>query len=473
MMATQESSLSLTESLAQYWANAGYDDLPSPAIRAAKRALLDTVAAGVGAAESDVVNSAVAGVRAMHGVANDGVSRGSPVWGRGEYLQPAQAALVNGTACHVLELDDYGGCGHSGAVVVPAVLSLLDLRRASGRPATGRDILVAIVAGYDVAARVMSGVGGYREHTRQGWHSTGTCGSFAAAAAAARLLELNEASFVSALGIAGSFTGGIWAFLADGSMTKRLHCGKAAEAGVAGALLAQHGMTGPREVLEASWGGFYATYGGSVAEPDATLDGLGESFEILKSGMKPYPCCRDMHHAIDGLLSIMSEEGADFRQIASIRVHGNEQTVRQFGKWNPQTALDAQFSFPYALAVAAVSGGASQGQFFPLRPADPGIAHVMARVDIIPDQELAPGRYPSIEVVFVDGRNQRMDVIHAKGAPLNPLTDQELEDKARDLIVPILGHDRCSEILMTAGDMEHLDDAERFVALLGKRGALG
>src|SRR3954467_11331545 len=256
---------SLTESLADYWSAARYEDLPPETVRLAKRFLIDTLAAGIAGASSEVAGIAE---RAIRG-ALEGSSGTSVLWGQRGTLPPREAALVNGTASHALELDDFGGCGHSGAVVTPAVLAL------AGRGGiSGKDVLTAIVAGYDVAARVTEGAGGYRFHNDLGWHSSGTCGTFGAAAGAAKVLKLDRERFADALGIAGSFTGGIWAFLADGAMTKRFHPGKAAETGLSAALLAQAGMTGPRQVLEAKWGGFFSTYVREIATPEATLQGL-------------------------------------------------------------------------------------------------------------------------------------------------------------------------------------------------------
>jgi len=249
---------SLSEQLAAFWAQARYEDLPPEVVRAAKRLLLDTLAAGVAGGRTSVVDSVLRGAQAASG-AGDIV-----LWGRAETLAPAAAALVNGTAAHALELDDFGGCGHSGAVVIPAVCALAQQQRSSGR-----DTILAIAAGYDVAGRVLEGSGGYRPHNERGWHSTGTCGSFGAAAGAARLLGSDRREFAHALGIAGTFTGGTWAFLADGALVKRFHPGKAAETGVAAALLARAGLTGPARILDANWGGFYPTYAPGVATPGA------------------------------------------------------------------------------------------------------------------------------------------------------------------------------------------------------------
>src|SRR6185369_15391051 len=178
---------------------------------------------------------------------------------------------------------------------------------------TGREALIGLLAGYDLAARVLEGAGGYRPHNDLGWHSTGTCGSFGAAAAAARVMKLDRAQFADALGIAGTYTGGIWAFLADGAMTKRFHPVEASETGLSAALLAQEGMSGPRQVLEAPWGGFFSTYARETATPAATLAGLGTEFRIARSGMKPYACCRGLHTTLDALFEVMRETRADSR----------------------------------------------------------------------------------------------------------------------------------------------------------------
>src|SRR4029077_1260767 len=137
------------------------------------------------------------------------------------------------------------------------------------------EAITALVAGYDLAARTLEGAGGYRPVNDLGWHSTGICGSFGAAAASAKVIGLDKEKFADALGVAGTFTGGIWAFLADGAMTKRFHPGTASETGLAAGLCAQCGTTGPRHVLETPWGGFFSTYSPGIATPAATLQGLG------------------------------------------------------------------------------------------------------------------------------------------------------------------------------------------------------
>lgn len=442
----------LSEQLAGYWSQAGFEDLPAEVVRAAKRFLLDTLAAGVAGGRTPVVASVVRAMRAGGSGAGETV-----LWGRDDALPPAAAALVNGTAAHALELDDFGGCGHSGAVVIPAVCAL-----AQHRDASGRDVILAIAAGYDVAARVLEGSGGYRPHNERGWHSTGTCGSFGAAAAAAKLLRAPRGQFVDALGIAGTFTGGTWAFLADGALVKRFHPGKAAETGVSAALLAQAGLTGPSRILDAPWGGFYSTYAPGVATPERAVEGLGERFHILRSGIKPYACCRTIHSCIDAVLEIVGAGGGSDR-VAAMIVHGNAQTQLQFSRTEVRNLLEAQFSMPYCLAVAAQSGRATLDQFEPLRTGDAQVQRLMALTRIRADRVLGPADYPSLEVVFSDGQRRLLDVPFAKGAPEAPLGDDELQAKAMTLLEPVLGERTARELVAAVGALQ---ECERFSSIM-------
>ena len=463
MTETSKRDPSLTEQLAQYWANARFEEMPVGAVALAKRFLLDGFAAGIAGSNSEVAAIALRAA-AMQA---EGAAGASVLWGRRESLPAALAAMVNGTAMHALELDDFGGCGHSGAVVLPVVSAL-----ASRGGINGKDAVMAILAGYDHAARVLEGAGGYRPHNERGWHSTGTCGSFGAAAAAARLLRLDAERFADALGIAGTFTGGIWAFLDDGAMTKRFHPGRAAENGLSAALLASAGMTGPRRVLEAEWGGFYSTYAPGQATPEATLAGLGREFRIATSGMKPYACCRGLHASLDALFDLMREARVDASGIAEMVVHGNAQTCRQFDRLTIGNMLDAQFSMQYALAVAADSGRAALDQFSPLRHEEPRIERLMHVVRVVGDRTLKIGEYPPLELRLADGRRLERQTPFAKGAPENPLSDAELAQKVESLLTPVLGVARCRQLVASVNQLEDLADLRDLTRLLVPEGAV-
>ena len=460
-VAGKAAGATLTESLANYWAPVRYEDLPCSTVALAKRFLIDNLAAAIAGSGSEVTLIALQAALA----AAEGGTGSSVVFGHRTTLPAPLAAMVNGTAAHALELDDFGGCGHSGAVVVPVVLALA----ARGR-ITGKAALTALLAGYDLAARVLEGAGGYCPHNEKGWHSTGTCGSFGAAAAAAKLFGLEADRFANALGIAGTFTGGIWAFLEDGAMTKRFHPGKAAENGLTSALLAQAGMTGPRRILEAEWGGFFSTYASGTATPEATLAGLGEEFRIATSGMKPYACCRGLHACLDALFEMMQEAGVGASAIAGMVVHGNAQTCRQFDRLTIGNMLDAQFSMQYALAVGALSGRATLDQFSPLRSDEPEVRRLMRLVQIVNDRVLKIGEYPPLELRLSDGRSFVRQIPFAKGAPENPLSDTELERKAISLITPVLGSSRARQLMALITRLDEVEDLRDLSGLLVPEG---
>ena len=447
--ATAESGPSLTERLADYWSGARVEDLPAPVVAMCKRVLLDMLLVGMRGADSDDARATLKGVRASIGNAG-GEAR---LWGTKEKLPPAAAALVNGTAGHALEFDDFGGCGHSGAVVIPAVCAIAD---ATG--ADGKAVLRGVAAGYDGAGRVTDGVGGYRPHNDKGWHSTGTCGTFGAAAGAAAVLGLDAERFMWALGIAGSHAAGTWAFLADGAMTKRIHAGRAAENGVVSAYLAQSGVSGPKYILEAKWGGFYGTYCGADAIPEATVDKLGENFRVMGSGIKLYPCCRGLHSSIEALLTIMDEAKVTSDAIDRIIVHGADRTVRQFAKREMDTVLDGQFSLPYALAVVATDGEATLEQFIPLKSGDDQVRALMARVEVAADRKLAPYDEPDLEVRLKSGQTLTKHVPISKGAAARPPTDDDMLRKHKAVAVPAMGEKRFEHLRESIANLEQVKD---------------
>jgi 2-methylcitrate dehydratase PrpD len=447
----------ISESIAACWSAMSAGGLPGEAVAAAKRFILDTLACSVAGARTEAVGAVMQAMQAS----GQHMEGPCSLWGRKGALPADRAALVNGTAAHALELDDFGGCGHSGAVVVPAVLAVAEQTGASGR-----DVVLAVAAGYDVAARVLEGAGGYRRHNDAGWHSSGTCGSFGAAAGVAKLLGLDASGFASALGVAGSFTGGIWAFLADGAMTKRFHPGKAAETGVCAAYLAAAGMTGSHHVLDAPWGGFFSTYAPGIADPSLSLVDLGRSFRILRSGIKPYACCRTIHAPIDSLLMLMRDHAARADGIEAIIVHGNRQTVVQFDRPSPKSMFDAQFSMQYCLALAALHENVDLKHFEALQTGVPAMARLMAATSIVADRTLGPTDYPAVELVLEDGRRGERQVSCARGHADNPLADAEVESKARSLMEPILGAAVTREVVELVGRLERLPDIRRLSRLL-------
>mgnify|MGYP003345129688 FL=1 len=339
--------------LANYANKLTYDDLPDDVRKLAHLVLLDTL----GCAMAGAGTEEVAQIRRAMWQANGGGGDAS-YWGTHDKAPLPLAALANGAAVHAREIDDFGGCAHSGAVVIPAALGV-----AARTGASGKDLLTAIVIGYDIARRVMDGGGGYQAFKKLGWHSTSACGGFGAAAAAAKLLGLDAQHIQWALGYAGSNAGGTWAYIPDGAMSKRVHPGFAAHTGVVAAYLAANNVTGPTQIFEAPWGGYYPTYVGAKATPDKAVDGLGRDFRIRLVGFKPYAACRGIHSSVDVMITLRREYQVSAADVKQVIVRGSPTHMKQLAKQEVETTLDAQFSLPYSIATTLVSGGAMLDQY--------------------------------------------------------------------------------------------------------------
>ena len=226
------------------------------------------------------------------------------VWGEATpSLRTADAALVNGTASHAFELDDYHNAKlHPGAVVMPAAIAVAEKLDASGA-----DLVTAIAAGYEVMIRSSLALNPSAARLR-GWHLTGVCGPFGAAAACASLLKLNTEQTAWALGLAGTQGAGLWAFNADGTMSKRLHAGKAAHSGVLAAELAQLGFTGPTQIYEFEDGGVLKAFS-DASDPAPLTQDLGAVYHLDKTSIKPYSCCGSTHSYIDAALALRKKLG--------------------------------------------------------------------------------------------------------------------------------------------------------------------
>lgn len=436
-MTTQQSNQTAATKLASFVANLTYDELPNNVIHAAVRSLVDTLGAAIGGVGSEEAKMLYAAAPLL------GPGKESTLWGTNRRSSAPTAALVNGTVAHVLEMDDFGGCDHSGAIVVPTVLAL-----AEANPAiTGRDLIVAIVAGYDIARRPMEALGGYSSHNEEGWHSTGTCGTFGAAAAAGKILGLNVDQLTSAIGLAGSFTGGLWAFIDDGAMSKRYHVGRAAESGATAALLSREGFTGPSRIFEAEWGGFLNTYSREGGSVQTLTEGLGEDFRILKSGIKPYASCRGVHSAIDSLKSLQSEFAFDQADISTITVHIDPFGMGMVGGRQTHSLLSTQMSLPYGLAVTLSQRDASIRQYTEEKRQDSQIRKALELIEMNPTTEMSKDEEPVVEVRLKDGRTMSRRVEVALGAPGNPVSDEDLDAKFTSLASMTLDTDRVASLL--------------------------
>jgi 2-methylcitrate dehydratase PrpD len=350
------------------------------------------------------------------------------------------AALVNATQSHAFELDDYHPAAklHAGTVVVPSALAVLSDEHGLD------ELTTALVAAYDVMIRL--GLAMDPSATRgRGWHLTGLTGPFGAAAVVGRLRGLDRGALVRAFGIAGSCSSGLFAFSRAGSMTKQLHAGRAAEAGVTAVDLALGGLTSPTDVLEADDGGLLRAVS-DESVPERLLSDLGVRFEISNVSVKPYPCCGSVHSAIDCALAIRKENPFGLDEIKRVIVHTAALVDRQCGF--PYSgrggALEAQMSMRYCVAVALADGEVSLRQFSEDRRTDSALLALAGRVGLELDPEIDrayPARFAGrVSVELRSGETYEHAVAEPLGSP-DRCDRTMVEDKFLDLTADLLTPD--------------------------------
>ena len=349
----------------------------------------------------------------------------------GDSLQPLPqyAALANAAASHSMSLDDiYTPASiHPGSAIFAAALAA-----AENTGADGKRFTEGVVAGYDTTLRVADAVG-VKSHYAFGWHPTATCGTFGATAAVARILELDAAKTANAFGIAGSMASGLMAFMVDGSWTKRIHPGLAAQRGIQAAYLAAEGFKGPQAVLESKWGFLAAT--STQADAQRLVSDFGGRPRVMDTGLKLHACCRYNQSAIDAALEIMRVNALDWQEVEKIRVEifkaAYPLVVEPLAeKMSPRTDVQAQFSLPYTVALAVVKGKVSFEEFSSVMLQDPAVRDTMQRVTVVHDPALDaefPQSWPARVVIRTrDCRTFEKRMDYPKGDIENPLTWEEL-----------------------------------------------
>jgi len=378
----------------------------------------------------------------LDAVANMLAGRNSPPgevllawWGSGASNaapEPGRLAFLMGALCHILETDDLHreSVVHPGCVVVPAAWALAEARRADGKA-----LLTAVLHGFEAAARVGMAVG--PAHYRI-WHNTATCGPYGSAMAAAALLGLSDEAAVHALGNAGSQSAGLWQFLETGAMTKHLHAGHAAEAGVKAGELAAFGFTGPPRILEGEKGFFRAAC--PDADPDAVLREPDAPWQLTRTSIKPWPACRHTHPAIDAAEELRADFPAGSiieEAIASVEVDTYQAALDVCDRPAVTSDYEAKFSLQHAVAAALLCPHVDFAAFG--AEARARCAALAARVHVRaaePYSSAYPGAWGSrVRLRLADGGERQAGRRNAKGDPEAPLTRGEMIEKARMLLV--------------------------------------
>lgn len=427
-----------TKQLARWIASLEPDRIPEPVRKSIRLLTLDTLGAALHGRTQPWSQAVTTWAERQPPAPGDGLASR---WGAAAPgLRASEAALVNGTAAHAFELDDFHNAKvHPGAVVVPAVLALAEARGLSGAR-----VLSAIATGYEVMVRLSLALGPSQAKGR-GWHLTGICGSVAAAAAAAHLLGFDETRTAWALGLGGTQSAGLFAFTADGSMSKRLHTGRSAQSGVMAAELAELDFSGPTRLFEAADGGWLKTFC-DESSPEPLLDALGSAWRSAETSFKPYACCGSLHAHIDAALALRPHWTPE----TPVKVGVARVVDVQCGyAYEEGSALNAQLSAQYCVAAALADGAVLPRQFGEARLADAGLTALAQRIDVVHDPAL-DALYPERFAGWVeigDGEGARRESVeNPSGNPANPRWEAALLGKFRTLAGP-LGPEGAAEAL--------------------------
>ncbi len=431
-----------TKILASFVANLRYKDLPAEVSERTKRLILDITGIIIRARhDAESTPSLISAVERL------GLTEGiCSVMGDQRSYAPSAAALINGTLAHSLDFDDTHAAGsiHSSAPIVAAALAAAQMSDSSGK-----ELIAAVIVGYEVQIRLSLALNP-STHYDQGFHPTATCGVFGAVAAAGKLLGLDAKGIQNAFGIALSQAAGSMEFLVDGAWTKRSHVGQAAQNGLICAVMAAEGFIGPAQAFEGRYGFLHAYSKNS--ELQTVVAGLGEVWETMKIGVKPYPSCRYSHAAIDGIADLMKTHSLNANDVEEVVIGLPETGWKIIGgpgdKTNPQSVVDGQFSMPFCAAVALREGGLGWDHYQE-HLNDATTRSLTRKVKTVIDDR-AQAEFPAnmsgtVHIKTADGEYETF-VVTPKGEPDNFLSDAEFRNKFDGLCSPYIGENQAQRL---------------------------
>ena len=453
--------ISPTQTLATYISELSYKHIPQAVISHVKFCLIDSLGCALFGSTLQWGKIITSFVKEM------GKGKGALIWGDGTEVPSTSAPLANGTLIHSFEMDDLHRVGviHPGAEAIPATDALV--RRAGN--VDGKRFLTAVVAGYEVGCRVA--MTGGAAQLRRGFHPSATSGTFAAGAAAAKMLQLNSSKTLHALGIAGTQAAGLMA-AQHASMVKRMHPGRSAQAGVYGALLAAKGFTGIEDILEAPYGGFCSTFCDNPNLSHLTQD-LGKRFETLNVGCKPYPCCGSNHTSIDALKKILSNHPeVSAENVDKIRIRTTRATKLHVGwPYKPNSMTTAQMNLPFCVAVLLHDRDFFVDQITEKSIHSDAVLNTANKIEVVEDPEFESlgdeGRHGvNLEVHLQNGTRYSEQILQAKGSDQHPMSKDEILQKFRLLASRVISRPRLEKLEDTLLHLEKLDDARKIAKLL-------
>lgn len=445
--------MTISEKIGEFVYGVRYENLPEGVIRSTKRLILDWL--GVGFRGSLATPSSWV-LKTLY----EGHSKGStfltypPLKGNHLFV-----AFANAFFSHILEIDDVhrGSIYHPASPVISAAFS-----QAEKLGSSGRDLITAIVSGYEVSIRVGECLG--LSHYRF-WHPTGTCGTFGSAVAGAKLLKLDPKKVSFAIGNAGTSASGLWQFNLDGAMTKPLHPAKAAMEGLICANLADYGFSGASRIFEGEKGicNAMARDGFNL---DKLTEGLGERWKTEEVSFKPYPCCRHIHSPIYAAIEVYKKFNPNPRGIDRVNVYIYKTAMETAHFKVPSSVEEARFSISYCVALALLFGKVGLEHFTPDFIKNDSVLNLIERINVIEDEiytKAHPEKWGAkVEVLTIDGKRYSAETWFPKGDPENPMTDEELEEKARGLLDTILPKEYVDKLIEGVWNLEEMEDLSEF-----------
>lgn len=443
---------------AEFAANASHLAFDDDVIHAAKRCLLDYMGA-------TIPGGVVAPATLLNEAFRDMIGTGSAhLYPGGETTDMKTAALINGAASHTIEFDDIfrDGIYHPGVPVISAALAVAESRGASGEM-----LLRGIISGYEVSNRIARTINPAHYAF---WHTTGTVGTFGAAAAAATILELSKDQALNALANAGTLAAGLQQAFRGDAMSKPMHGGHAAETGLTCALSAKAGVTGVLDMLEGERG-----FGKAMCDdPDwsGVADGLGTEFTITKTTTKNHAACGHAHAAIDAAMALQNEHGFGSADIERIDAGTYGPAVEIVGAQEIRTAFEAKFSLPYCVAVSLIHGSCRTAAFEPERLSDEGVLTLARRVFVSKDEECDTAfpkkRSAKVTITLKSGNQLSFHAPTRRGDPDSPLSDEELSEKYRELALPVIGDAHTMQLEQRIWTAEQMVSARDLYPLLSE-----
>ncbi len=454
-----------TQAIARFVSGLKYEQIPAEVIARIKLLILDSLGCAVFGADLPWSRILVDTLLEVDS------TPGCTVWGTSRRLSAPHAALVNGTLVQGFELDDVHRVGvlHVGAVTLPPLLAIAELHPSM----TGRDLLTAAVAGYEIGPRVGMCMG--QEHIGQGWHSGATVGVFSAVSGAARALRLDPRQTAHALGIAGTQASGLMA-AQFGAMVKRMHAGRSAQSGLYAALLAAKGFTGILDVFENEYGGFCTTFSRSLDRFDRNelSAGLGDRWETMQIAVKFYACVGSNHTTLDAIRSMQARHPFKASDVEGITIYGSRVTVDHVGwPYMPQGLTSAQLNLPYCVATLLLDGDVFVDQFTEEKVADRERIALSRLVRVIEDPAISMRgktfrHMVRVQVRLADGTQMQETVEAPRGSEHSFASSDAVIEKFRKLAGRSLPEERIERIIDAILHAEDLSSAADISAMLAR-----